>query len=372
MPIRGNSSLKMLDRVLGIPLLRMLSLFPAHPRVDPSTIRRIGFLKTAAIGDTLLLTGPIEDVRQKYPAAELTLVTGEDNREAAELLGARVDRRLVVSPRRPFAAIRVLRRERFDALIDFGSWPRFDAVITALSAARVRAGFETRGQSRHHAYDIVVEHSGDVHEIDNYRRLVSVLGVASHSDPQLEPMGTLARDRIPSGAFVVFNPGAGGFKGTLREWPPSSWVELGMKLHRRGWEIVITGGRADTERADMIASALTAFGCRAHSVAGDYTLAELTDVLVASEAVISVNTGVMHLAAMLGVLTIALNGPTSERRWGPLGPRAHSVNSPLPECGFLNLGFEYGDNRLDCMSGITPDMVDAAVGSALPSRGARV
>jgi ADP-heptose:LPS heptosyltransferase len=74
-----------------------------------------------------------------------------------------------------------------------------------------------------------------------------------------------------------------------------------------------------------------------------------------------VNTGVMHLAAATGATTVALNGPTSEARWGPIGERAVSVNSDLPGCGYLNLGFEYDRGRPDCMRAISVDRVTEAV-----------
>jgi heptosyltransferase I len=369
MRIRGNPRLKLLDRMLGVPLVRVLSLLPKHPRVDPSTLKRVALLKTAAIGDTLLLSGPIDDLRRALPNAELVLITGEDNREAGELLASRVDRRIAISPRRPGAAVRTLRRERFDAVLDFGAWPRFDAIVTALSQARVRAGFATRGQSRHHAFDVVVEHSAELHEIDNYRRLVAEFGATKHVAPHLGPSRTLEADRIPEAPFVVFHPWSGGYNGHVKEWSPSLWVELGIKMHERGWSVLVTGSAAEHERAAVIESALGGFGCTAFNGAGEYTLAELTDVLVASEAVISVNTGVMHLAAMLGALTVSLEGPTPVHRWGPLGPRAHSVATPLPGCGFLNLGFEYRKHRADCMSGITPEAVESVLARALSPRG---
>jgi heptosyltransferase I len=65
------------------------------------------------------------------------------------------------------------------------------------------------------------------------------------------------------------------------------------------------------------------------------------------------------------VLTIGLNGPTSSRRWGPIGSRAVSLDSTLPGCGFLNLGFEYDGQREDCMAGVGVERVAAAVASAL-------
>jgi len=64
----------------------------------------------------------------------------------------------------------------------------------------------------------------------------------------------------------------------------------------------------------------------------------------------------MHLAAALDVPVIGLHGPTSARRWGPIGRRAVAVSAPGADCGYLNLGFEY-PARCDCMSRIAVDRV---------------
>ena len=74
----------------------------------------------------------------------------------------------------------------------------------------------------------------------------------------------------------------------------------------------------------------------------------------------SVNTGVMHVAAALEVPTIALNGPTSGRRWGPVGVHTRCVASPLIPDGYLNLGFERNEHYRTAMLGITLAMVVGA------------
>jgi heptosyltransferase I len=183
--------------------------------------------------------------------------------------------------------------------------------------------------------------------------------------PVLQPRRVLAAERMPTTPFIVFHPWSGGFRGQMKEWSPNNWVALGIELQKLGWIIVVTGSQADVHRAEVIASALGAFGGKAVNAAGNYTLIELTDVLVASDAVVSVNTGIMHLAALLGAVTISLEGPTPVHRWGPIGPRASSVVTPLQGCGFLDLGFEYDGERADCMEGITVDAVKAAVLGAL-------
>ena len=94
---------------------------------------------------------------------------------------------------------------------------------------------------------------------------------------------------------------------------------------------------------------------------GAFRLDELLDVLAGADCVVSVNTGVMHMAAAVGAPTVGLNGPTSELRWGPLGRNAVSVNSELPGCGYLDLGWEYRGRREDCMQGIPVEAVLTAV-----------
>ena len=88
-----------------------------------------------------------------------------------------------------------------------------------------------------------------------------------------------------------------------------------------------------------LAAQLTDVGLRAESMAGRLSLGELGHVLARSEAVAAVNTGVMHLAALLA-RTVSLDGPT-HFALGSNRPRARSVSSSFPGCGYLNLGFEY-------------------------------
>ena len=330
-------------------------------RKRPEVIRRIGLLKTAAIGDTALLSVITRDIAHAFPEAELVLVTGEDNAGVAPLLRPAVTRHVRISTVQPLAAIRTLRAERFDVIADCGSWPRIDAVLTALSGARWRLGFRTRKQHRHYAYDVSVPHSAELHELANYRMLVEALGVRGGSAPRLLAPKSLPTERLPASPFLVFHPWAGGFRGELREWPERRWVELAGRLAHLG-RILITGSAAEADRSAGLARRMADAGAdHAESVAGRYSLSELADVLSTASLVVSVNTGVMHLAALLGAPTLSLNGPTNERRWGPVGERVVSVNPSVSGCGYLDLGFEYDGQRTDCMEHIAVNDVEAAV-----------
>lgn len=352
---RGDGRLRRLDATVGVGLLAAAGAFRRRRR-RPEPLRRIGLMKSTGIGDMILLSGVVKDVAAAFPEAETILFAGSDNRDVARLVeGVEV---VVLPMGEPWEAARRLRARRLDVLLDFGQWTRVEALCALLSGARWTIGFETPGQRRHYGYDETVPHLRDVHELENYRRLAARLGVESRREPALSPNGVVDAPRRP---FVVFHLWPGGYRSELKEWPLSSWRELARRLAARGYSIVLTGSEADAARTEEFARSCNGVADSIESVAGRYPLRELPGLLRRASCVVSVNTGVMHLAAAAGAPTVALNGPTSEARWGPVGARAMSVNSDLPGCGYLNLGFEYDGRRTDCMCGISVDRVVDAV-----------
>jgi lipopolysaccharide heptosyltransferase III len=244
-----------------------------------------------------------------------------------------------------------------DVILDFDQWPRIEPVYCLFSGAAFRAGFRSEEQHRHYAYDASVEHSADSHELDNYRSLVSVLGVESTSMPSFSPPGLVGPDRLPPDPYVVFHLWPTGYRSSLKQWPSDRWRRLAQEVAGHGYRIVLTGSEADRGATEEFVGSCGEVAQHVVNAAGAYDLDEVLDVLCGSCCVVSVNTGVMHLAAAGGASTVALNGPTSERRWGPVGPRAVSVNSTYDDCGFLHFGWEYKGRREDCMEGISVERV---------------
>ena len=100
-------------------------------------------------------------------------------------------------------------------------------------------------------------------------------------------------------------------------------------------------------------------GIPAENIAGNYTLADMASVLQYSQLVVSVNTGIMHYAAAVGVPLVAIHGATSEVRWGPLSNNSVVVKSS-PACQpCISLGFESNCTKPICMENVTVNMVMA-------------
>lgn len=362
---RGNPLLKRADRWGGIPLVWMLG-HARRRRTRPDRLERVGILKTNAIGDTVLLSGAVADLRAALPAARLTLFVGPNNLEIARLLDG-PDQLVRLPLNRPHRCVSMLRGERLDALLDFGPWPRINAALSALSGAHFTAGFQTAGQHRHFAYDLPVAHSPAVHEIDNYRQLVRALGIRAGRRPRLRADGTAPRDLV-SAPFVIFHPWPGGTRRELKQWPRARWATLAARLGADGLRIVLTGGPGDGEATEALASECRRDGCAdIVSAAGKLDIEQLVALIGKAAAVVSVDTGVMHIASALDAPLVALHGPTAPWRWGPLSPRATAVASSTPGCGYLYLGFDYPPDPPPCMESITVDQVLRAVQVAVGS-----
>jgi ADP-heptose:LPS heptosyltransferase len=351
---RGQVWLRLIDGYVGIPLVLVLGARPKK-RLLPA-FSTLGLLQTAAIGDTVLMSGLLVDLRRSFPDVRIVLFTGPSNYPIAQLLKG-PDEVVKLPVDNPLQAVRILRSNRVEVLCDFGPWPRLNAVCAALSGARFLIGFRTSGEYRHYAYDRAVDHSARVHELENQRALIRALGVESTSRPSLKVDVPVPRG-LSSKSYLVFHAWPAGYRAYLKEWPRSYWVKLGDGVRPLGYSVVLTGGASDVKQTEALRSCLEpCLGKSVVSFAGKASLPETIGILREAAAVISVNTGIVHLAAAVETPVISLNGPTDSVRWGPIGPNSISIDAEGPDCGYLNLGFEYRGHREDCMSTIRPERV---------------
>jgi heptosyltransferase I len=324
-------------------------------RTSLPKIRTIGMLKTAGIGDTVLLAGPLADLRAAFPDARIVLFVGSNNLEAARLLDGASS--VVPLPIRNVPrALSLIRREPVDVMLDFGPWPRINALLTVCARASFTVGFRTSGQYRHYGYDAVVDHSRNVHEIENYRRLIGAIGVRGSHRPVLRPRFEKLDAAWLGRRFLVFHLWSGGSRADLKLWPIENWARLAEDLTAAGYDIALTGAEFDHGRNQNLIGDLTiARRNKLFNVAG-WPLGRVASLLSRASLVVSVDTGVMHLAAALGTPLVALHGPTSPIRWGPVGPRAVTIESPV-RGGYLNLGWEAPAAPPPCMESISCETV---------------
>lgn len=380
---RGNLLLRALDRGLGIPLVRAAGLCRRRRHL-PARIESIGALCLGCIGDLVLFSGPLADILRERPQARLTLFCSRANQDVARMVPG-VAEVVVLPVKNPLKAVAEVRRhplcgdKLFDVWLDTSQWPRLGALLSLAARARFKAGFESPGQHRHHAYDAVARHGQDCHELDNFRKLTNLLGIPGSAVPVLEPLAGAAAAlpealgrALPAEPYAVLHLFPGGFRSHMKQWPLEHWRELAQALLRRGLLVLLSGGPADREGNEELLRTLgPAASGRVLNLAG-VRVGPTTLLLKHAKLVVSVNTGIMHLAAAVGAPLVSITGPVDEARWGAaarpglLAP----VVSPLPCAPCLHLGFEYPCRDNACMRAITPGMALSAAESLLGREGA--
>lgn len=354
MSSRATNLQKWIDKNIGPLILKLISTIKPKNKKIPASINRIGVLKTNALGDTTLLSAITLDLKKAFPDTQIIFFSGPKNAPLKGLLPA-VDKWVTLPLSNPIKAILKLRKERLDILFDFGAWPKINALLSALSSAKLQLGFKTENQNRHFAYDLYTNHSNEIHELENYKNLLHLIDIKTSMQPSLVTKSQVPK-QISNQPYVVFHLWAGGYKSEYREWPQKYWLEIASFIQSKNLKLVLVGSADNFSPNDSFRNQLPA-NLESFNFAGQLSMDETLAVLKNASCVISVNTGIMHMAAALAVPTIGLSGPTNPNRWGPIGKKTFSLIPTVEGCGFLNLGFEYMGQRSDCMLHIYPNQV---------------
>lgn len=341
----GNSHL--IDQWAGRILAQGYRLTAKKSRL-PDQPSRVGIIQPTAIGDTLISGATIRQIVSSYANAEISILHGSNNLPALRLLDLPVEL-VACNFHNPIAARRQIAAQRFDLIVDLTPWPYVTALCARVAPCTV--GFAPPGSSRRHMLDIAVTHDPDAHETANLDRL---RGLFVRSNGAAGPAAARAANcGPPQGNTIYLHPFAGGRRAREKSWPIAHWVELITLLRREGFDLCLTGGKADADAAAAIIRATESAGASVTSLCGKTSLQELAVLLANAKLLISVDTGVVHLASAYDACVLSLHGPTSSKRWGAWGSRGHSLDSPHRDAGYIVYGFEslgWDDGTMEAIS----------------------
>lgn len=294
---------------------------------------RIAVLRgTRGLGDLLCAVPSWRALRAALPQAHVTLVAQPLGAAIAARLPAYIDDHLAFPgfPGIPDAGqdvratVRFLaqaQERRFDLVVQQHGDGRVTNVIARLLGGRYLAGFHEEGRP---APDdgVFVPYRSDEHEIRRHLRLLAELGappVGEHLELDVLAEDCRSADTLLGGArrFVVLHPGAADVR---RQWPATSYAELGRALSASGTDVVVTGSAAEAGLADRIAAAI---GPAARNLAGRTDLGGLAAVVDRAALVVSNDTGPAHLAVARDVPSVVAVAGTPNRAWLPLDERRH-------------------------------------------------
>lgn len=118
--------------------------------------------------------------------------------------------------------------------------------------------------------------------------------------------------------------------GPAKRWQPQHFAELADKLQAIGYQVWIMGSNKDMLIADEIITA-TQHQAALFNLCGKTNLIEVIDLLACAKAVVSNDSGLMHVACAVGVPVIAIYGSSSPNFTPPLSKNARIVKIAI-EC----------------------------------------
>ncbi len=367
--MNGDRDLPSYYAGLALPRSPGARYIPA-PMLPPAPPLRILAMRFSSIGDVLLTTPLLRATRERHPGAHLTFLTKEP---FAPLIAdnPRVNEVMVLTRGQSLDSLaRDIRQRQFTHLLDLHGSLRTRAL-------RLLVPGTWSGYRKHRvAREVLIRTKKSVYprEIpvpERYFDAVRALDVRPDGAPPEFFLNASAREDAAawltaSGVplhqdLIAVAPGAA--HGTKR-WPVEYWHSLVERLTAGGAGVIVVGGPEDLKTGEAVARA---GGTRAANAAGLFGLQGTGALLSRAKAVISGDTGVMHMATAVNTPVVALFGPTV-RAFGffPYTPAAVVVERDLDCRPCTAWGGDHcplGHHR--CLRDIAPDEVERVIAQVL-------
>ena len=282
------------------------------------------FIKTSSLGDVVHHMPALTDARKAHPDATFSWLVEEAFAPLVRLHPA-IDTVIPVASRRwrkslyaPAtiaeirASFRDIRAQRYDEIVDTQGLLR-TAILTR-AARGMRHGYDASSVREPLAslfYDVRHRVERDMHAVERNRILS---GLALGYAPDEAPDFGLDRARIGKDSTSRYGLLLHATARREKQWPDADWIAF-AKLFAQRFELLLPWGtEAERARSEYIAAAVP--GARVPDRA---PLDQIAKLIAGAQFVVGVDTGLLHLAAALGVPVVAIFAGSKPALTGPMG-----------------------------------------------------
>ena len=298
-------------------------------RLSRINSQRILIARGGALGDFILTLPAIHALRDALPDAEINVLT---NKAIAPLALEAVEINGIRSLDDPDLAPAFIRAgdlsekwrayfRQHDLVISYLHDPEkvFETNLRDFGVARLVAGPSKIAVAGPHA---AIQLAQPVRELG--------IGISDFA-PRLQiddQARENARQKLGASPVIALHPGSGSPR---KNWPMENWIALITYLIEGNVPVTIIGGEAD--RAQIV-ELQNRFKDESVSFAIDWPLRDLA-ALLAGSIFLGHDSGVSHLAAAVGAVSLVLFGLTDPQIWAPLNENARVLLAPNRELAQL-------------------------------------
>jgi len=299
----------------------------------PENFKRILIVRTDRIGDVILSTPVIKELRENYPDAYIAMMVSPYTKDIVEA-NPGLDEAIIydkeVLHKGWLESIRFsqeLKNKKFDLAIILHPSNRVH-IVTFLAAIPKRIGYiKDMGflltDGIKHTKQFGLKHESE-YNLDLVRRLgIKVknrdlfMPIKEESERWVDDL--FKREGIKENdPLLIINPAA---SCPSRIWPYERFAEVADKLVEKcGFKVLVIGGPKETLAAGNVIKYMRK---TAIDVAGKTSISQLASLLKRGRLLISNDSGPVHIASALGIPVVSIFSRSqkglSPTRWGPLG-----------------------------------------------------
>lgn len=299
-------------------------------------------VKLSALGDVIQTLPAVNLLKKIYPDTPIDWLVEKRNSELLihNPLLQRVllfNKEFFKKPKALYAFIKDLRKFSYEAVIDFQGLLK-SGILTFLAKGKYKMGFKNHREGSPFFYNVKFPpYDPNLHAV--YRYLDLIIKTAKFLTPDVKvphineeilyhiPIPEKKPDFSFKKPFILLIAGA---RWKTKLWPYNNWrdfLEITKDLRKEITFYFVGGPKEKELKAFSEEMEKTYKGV--FSLVGKISLKELVFLMKVGEAVVTVDTGTMHLASLLNKPILALFGPTSPDRTGPWSENFIVLKEPL-------------------------------------------
>jgi len=328
-------------------------------KLDKNKINKILVIKFGGIGDILLTTPVLPNLKAFFPDAEINFLTVRHSRDIL-IDNPYITRAFTYDANedKSWCLIKNIRKQKYDLVIDLFGNPR-TALITFLSGAKYRFGFNFRG--RNYAYNISVKgRGGEVHNVEFNLDSLRALDIPIVSKKLYLPVNVVHKEFADeffnsNGLFskkVIGISKTGGWES--KRYKAEDYTKL-MDILNEIYDvnfILFWGNQKEKENCEMIRDSVKK---RNAYLIPDSPIRYLAAIIEKCDIVIGNDSGPLHIAVSMNVPTLGIYGPTNPKLQGPFGDKNLSIVNENIDCLYCNL-LECNIGNI-CMTELSKDLI---------------
>ncbi len=290
-------------------------------------MKRFLIIQTAFIGDVILATPVISELKRIYPDALVDVLVRKGN-ESLLANKPKINEVFTLNKKEGkykamYTLTKLFRGKNYDEIINLHRFAS-TGIIAAFSGAKSKVGFDKNPLSAFYTRKIKHEIGQGKHEVERNLACIAHHGAEKRLRPEIFPSedDRKAVAAYQDSPYYCLSPASVWF---TKQLPERKWIELGKKLAEKG-NVYLSGGPADQDLCERLSKEINSENCL--NLAGKFSFLQSAALFEQAEMNYVNDSGPLHFCSAVNAPVTAFFCSTiPDFGFGPLSERAEIIET---------------------------------------------